>query len=99
MTDGTLEVVGEASQQPTSEDSDAQAIVVSDLPEIGSHGQLASETALSMDLREVSLTHAEVQEDIPSKRIASRLDKAISTQAGHSRSLLPDRMCNSPKIP
>ena len=38
-----------------------------DSPEMGFHGQLASKTALSTDLGEVSLTHAEVQEDIPSE--------------------------------
>ena len=50
----------EASQQPTYESSDVQAIAVSDLPEMGFHGQLASETALLVDLGEVSPTHAEV---------------------------------------
>ena len=63
-------MTGEASQQPTGESSDVQVIVVSDSPEMGFHGQSASETALSLDLGEVSPTHAEVQEDIPSKQIA-----------------------------
>ena len=53
-------MVGEASQQPTDEGSDVQAIVVSDSPEIGFHGQSALKTTLSADLGEVSLTHAEV---------------------------------------
>ena len=51
------------------------------------------------DLGEVSLTHAEGQEDIPSEHIASRPDKAISTRAGHSRSLLPDRLLLNSYIP
>ena len=51
-------MVGEASQQPTGEGSDVQAIVVSDSPEMGFHGQSTSETTLSADLGEVSLTHA-----------------------------------------
>ena len=59
-TEATPEVTGEASQQPTSESSNVQAIVVSDSTEMGFHGQLASETALSMDLEEVTLIHAEV---------------------------------------
>ena len=62
---------------------------VSDSPEMGFHGQLASETTLLADLGEVSPTHAEVQEDIPSKHIAGRSDKAKSTRAGRSRPLLP----------
>ena len=76
-----------------------QAIVVSDSPEMGFHGQSASETALLVDLEEVSPTHAEVQEDIPSKQIAGRLDKVKSTRAGHSRSLLPDRVLLNSYIP
>ena len=51
-------MVGEASQQPTGEGSDVQAIVFSDSPEMGFHGQSTSETTLSADLGEVSLTHA-----------------------------------------
>ena len=53
-------MTGEASQQPTDESSNVQAIVVSDSTEMGFHGQLASETALSVDLEEVTLIHAEV---------------------------------------
>ena len=60
VTEATLEVIGEASQQPIGESSDVQAIVVSDSPKMGSHGQSSSETALSMDLREVTPIHAEV---------------------------------------
>ena len=99
VTDATPEVVGEGSQQPTSEGSDVQVIVVSDSPEMGFHGQSASETELSADLGELSLTHAEVQEDIPSKQIASRLDKATFTRARHSRSLLPHRLLLNFYIP
>ena len=90
--DATLEVTGAASQQPTSESSNAQAIVVSDSPEMGFHGQSASETALSVDLGEVSPIRAEVQEEIPSEHIAGRLDKAKSTRARRSRLLLPNRL-------
>ena len=54
-------MVGEASHQPSGESSEVQAIVVLDSPEIGFHGQSASETALLKDLGEVSLTHAKVQ--------------------------------------
>ena len=60
-------MVDEADQHPTGEGSDVQEIVVSDSPEMGFHGQSASESTLSVDLVEVSLTHAEVQEDTPSK--------------------------------
>ena len=66
MTDSTPEVVGEASQQPTGKGSYVQAIVASDSLEKGFHGQPTSKTTLSTDLGEVSLTHVEVQEDIPS---------------------------------
>ena len=37
-TDTTPKVVGEADQHPIGEGSDVQAIVVSDLPEMGFHG-------------------------------------------------------------
>ena len=95
----TLEVAGEASQQPSDESSDVQAIAVSDSPEMGFHGQSASKTALLVDLGEVSPTHAEVQEDIPSKQIAGRSDKAKSTWARCSRSLLPDWLLLNSYIP
>ena len=36
--DATPEVTGEASQQPTGESSDVQAIAISDSPEMGFHG-------------------------------------------------------------
>ena len=91
MTDATPEVTGEGS--------DVQVIVVSDSLEIGFHGQSTSEAALSADLGEVSLTHAEIQEDIPLEHIASRPDKATSTRAGRSRSLLPDRLLLNSYIP
>ena len=99
VTDATPEVVGEASQQPIGEGSYVHAIVMSDSPEKGFHSQPASETTLSMDLGEVSLTHLEVYEDITSKHIASWPDKATSTQAGCSRSLLPDRLLLNSYIP
>ena len=67
MTDVTPKVVGEADQHPTGEGSDVQAIVILDSPDMPFQGQLAPETAFSMDFGEVSPTHAEVQEDIPSK--------------------------------
>ena len=66
---------------------------------MGFHGQSASETTLSADLKEVSLTHVEIQDDIPSKKIASRPDKATSTWDGLSRSLLPDRLLLNSYIP
>ena len=59
-TEATPEVIGVASQQPTNESSDVQAIVFSDWPEMGFHDQSTSETALSVDLGEVAPIHAEV---------------------------------------
>ena len=59
-TDVALEVVGEVDQHPIDEGSDVQVIVFSDSLEIGFHGQSTSEAAPSVDLGEVSLTHAEV---------------------------------------
>ena len=59
-TNATSEVVVEVDQHPTNEGSDGQVIIVMDSPEMGFHGQSASETALSVDLGEVSLTHVEV---------------------------------------
>ena len=90
--DDTPEVTDKASKQPTCESSDVRAIVVSDSPEMVFHSQSASKIAFSVDLGEVSPIHAEVQEDIPPKKITSRSDKAKSTRAGHSRLLLPDRL-------
>ena len=95
----TPEVAGEASQQPSGGSSDVQVIVVSDSPEMGFHGQSASETALLVDLGQVSPTHAEVQEDISSEQIAGRSDKVKSTRAKRSRSLLPDRLLLNAYIP
>ena len=60
-TGATPEVAGKTSQQPSDESSDVQAIVISDSPKKGFCGQLFSETALSVDLGEVSPTHAEIQ--------------------------------------
>ena len=45
----TPEVVVEASQQPSGESSDVQAIAVLDSYEMGFHGQSTSETALLVD--------------------------------------------------
>ena len=58
--DVTPKVVGEASQQPSDGSSNVHAIVISDSPKIGFHGQSASETVLLVDLGVVSPTHAEV---------------------------------------
>ena len=60
VIDATPEVVGGANKQPTGEGSDVHTIVISNSPEINFNGQSASETALSVDLGEVSLTHVEV---------------------------------------
>ena len=98
-TDATPEVTSEASQQPTGESSNVQTIVISNSPEMGFHGQSASETALSVDLGEIPPTHAEVQDDISSKQIAGRSDKAKSARTGRNRSLLPDRLLLNFYIP
>ena len=66
---------------------------------MGFHGQSASETTLLVDLGEVSLTHAEVQEDIPSEQIASQPDKATSSRSGRSKLLLPNRVLLNSYIP
>ena len=95
----TPEVAGGADQHPFDENSDVQAIVVLDSPEMGFHGQLVSETAFLVDLGEVSLVHAEVQEDIPSEQIASQSDKATSTLAGRSRPLHPNWLLLNSYIP
>ena len=50
------EMAGEASQQPSDETSEVQAIVVTNSPETGSHSQTASETTHLVDLGEVSPT-------------------------------------------
>ena len=92
-------MVREADQHPSSENSDVQAIVVSDSSEMGFHGQSASKTTLLANLREVSLTHAKVQEGIPLEQIASRTDKDTSTLVGRSRLLIPDRMRLNSYIP
>ena len=72
-------MVGEADQHPFCESSDVQAIIISNSPKMGFHGQSASGTSLLADLGDVSLPHAEVQEDIPSEQTAGRSDKAAST--------------------
>ena len=89
----------EASQQPTDESSDVQALVISDSPEMGFHDQSASKTTLSVDLGEVAPIHAKVQEDIPPEQIAGRSYKAKSTRVGRSRSLLPNRLLLNSYIP
>ena len=89
-TDATSEVVGEAVQHPTNEGSKGQAIVIMDSPEMGFHGQLASETTLSTDLGEVPLTHEEVREGIPSEQTTTWPDKATFFRSGSSKLLLPD---------
>ena len=99
VTDATPEVVDEASQQPTGEGSYVQVIVILDSLEMGFHGQSASETTLSTNLGEVSLSHLEVQEDIPSEQITSQPDKATSTRARCSRSLLLDWLLLNSYIP
>ena len=96
VTDATLEVVGEADQHPISEGSDRQVIIIMDSPEIGFHGQSASETVLSEDLGKVFLTHAKVREGIPQEQISSRPDKATSSRSGHSKQLLLDRLLLKP---
>ena len=57
------------------------------------------ETAHLIDLGKVPLIHEEVREGIPSKQIASRPAKAVSSQAGRGRSLLPDRLLLYSYIP
>ena len=69
VADATPEVVGEVDQHPTDDGLNVQAIPVSDSPEMPFHGQSAPETALLMDLGEVSPTHTGVQEDIPQSRL------------------------------
>ena len=95
----TSDVAGEASRQPSGENSNVQAIVISSSPEMGFHGQSDSETAPLVDLGEVSPTQAEVREDIPSEQVDGRSDRAKSTRAGRSRPLLPDRLLLNSYIP
>ena len=63
--DVTAELADDAGQPASGEDLDMQAIVISGLPEMGFHGQLALETTLSVDSGEVTPAHAEVREDNP----------------------------------
>ena len=88
VTDVTHEVVGKATEHPTSEGSNGQAIVIMDSPEMGFHGQSVSKTEPSSDLREVPLTHEEVREDISLEQTTSRPAKATSSRFGRSRPLL-----------
>ena len=98
-TNAIPEVTSEASQQPTDKSFDVQAIVVSDSPEMGFHGQSALKTALLVDLGEVSPIHAKVHEDFPPKQIAGQSDKAKSTRAGCGRSFLPNQLLLNFYIP
>ena len=66
---------------------------------MGFHGQSATETTFLVDLGEVSLTPAKVQEDIPSKQIVGQSNKAKSTRAGHSKSLLLNQLLLNSYIP
>ena len=78
-TDATLGVISEVDQHPTGEGSHGQAIVVMDSHEIGFHGQSASESAPSVDLGDIPLTHEEVRAGIPSEQTTSRPDKDMSS--------------------
>ena len=98
-TEVTPKVVGEVDQHPTGEGSDGQAIVFLDSPEMGFHGQSASEAAPLADLGKVPRTHEEVREGIPLEQITSWPDAASSSLSGHSKSLLPDRMLLYSYIP
>ena len=87
------------SQPPSHENSNVQAIVIPGSPEMGFHGQPASEIAPLVDSGEVSPTHVEVREDIPLEQVVSLSDWAKSTRVGCSRSLLPDRLLLNSYIP
>ena len=86
-------------QQPSGESSDVQEIVISGSPKMGFHGQSAFETAILVDSRVASPTDAEVLEDISLEQVVGWLDKAKSTRAGRSRSLLHDRLLLNSYIP
>ena len=92
-------MVGEVDQHPTGKGSNGQAIVVVDSPEMGFHGQSASETMSSENLGDVPLTHEEVQEGIPSEKTTSRPDKATSSRSGRSRPFIPNRLLLYSYIP
>ena len=98
-TDATHKVVGEADQHPTSGGSEEQAIVIMDSPEMEFHGQSALETAPSVDLGEVPLTHEKVREGIPSEQTTNLPAKATSSQFGCSKSFLLDRLLLYSYIP
>ena len=89
----TSDVAGEVSHQPSGENSNVQAIVVSGSPEMGFHGQSDSETTPLVDLGEVSPTHAEVREDIPSEQVDGRSDRAKSTRSGAVGLCFPTGYC------
>ena len=92
-------MVGEADQHQTGGGSEEQEIVVMDSPEMGLHGQSALETTSSADLEEVSLTHEEVREGIPSEKTTNRPTKAMSSRSKCSRSLFPDQLLLYSYIP
>ena len=98
-TDVTPEVMGEADQHSIGGGLEEQTIVVMDSPEMGFHGQPAMETTNLADLKEVPLTHEEAWGGVPSEQIASRPAKAMSSQAGRNKSLLPDQLLLYSYIP
>ena len=95
----TTELAGEASQPPSGERLDVQVIVISGSPDMGFHGQSASEIAPLVDLGEVSPTPVEAREDNPPEQITNRTDRAKATWAGRSRPLLHDRLLLNSYIP
>ena len=66
-TSVTPKVMGEADRHSIGGGSEEQAIVVMDSPEISFHGQPDVETAHSVELGEVPLTHEEAREGISSE--------------------------------
>ena len=98
-TDATPEAVGEVDQHPTDRGSKEHAIVVMDSPEMGFHGQSASETTLLEDLGKVPLTHEEVREGTPSEQTTSQPTEATSSRFRRNRPLLLDRLLLYSYIP
>ena len=92
-------MVGKATEHTTGEGLNGQAIVIMYSPEMGFHDQSSSKTVLFADLGEVSLSHTEVWEGIPSKQITSRPDKATSSWSRRIRSLLLDWVLLNSHIP
>ena len=92
-------MVGEVDHHLIDEGSEGQAIVVVDSPEMGFHGQSASETAPTTYLGEVPRTHEELREGIPLGEMSSRPGKAMSSRFERSRSLLSDRLLLYSYIP